>query len=118
MIKINIEKCEKCAHNDICKNSGYIDKLVELRKMIKDRTDFGTVNINLICEYYEEKTFPLIPYLGENKICLDDYLKSPTVTPLDINFTKACNCALPAITGSTECCKNCQNNTTKERKIK
>ena len=26
----------------------------------------------------------------------------------------ACHCAMPAITGSTECCKNCGNNPNKE----
>lgn len=29
----------------------------------------------------------------------------------------ACHCAMPAITGSTECCKNCSNNPNKESRF-
>lgn len=54
MININTEKCEKCVHNDICKNTGYIDRLIELHKMIEYKGEFCDLNINLMCEYYKD----------------------------------------------------------------
>ena len=34
-----------------------------------------------------------------------------------MDSTHFCNCALPTIRGSTECCKNCYNNPNKETSI-
>lgn len=112
MIKINTDKCEKCVHNDICKNNGYIEKLVELHKMIEYNAEFCKVYINLMCEYFKEKDSPPITWAPGVK-SLGGFLEPSTITPLDTNFAKACNCALPAMTGSTECCKGCMNNPTK-----